>query len=294
MEGAIGLDIGGTKIAAALVDNHGTVLARRHSPTPATAGSTAILDAAAELVDDLAAAALPVGIGSAGTIDPETGSVRYATSSLPDWAGVRLRDQMEVRTGRQVVVDNDVNAAALGEWWVGAGRDHSRVLLVAVGTGVGGGFVDGGHVYRGGRGLGMDVGHLLVTETDELCGCGRTGHLEAVSSGTAIGRAYAAATGRVATGRVVADRAATGDVAARRVLDRAATLLGRAVAGLVATVEPDLVVLTGGAASSLIDTAVRAYESERIAAYRQCSLVGGQLGGDAVMVGAARRVLEDR
>ncbi|NEE02001.1 ROK family protein [Phytoactinopolyspora halotolerans] len=290
----IGLDIGGTKLLAALVAGDGTVVAERRAPTPARSGPRSVLDDAARLVAELDVAPdAPLGVGSAGTIDPSTGVVRYATASLPGWAGTRLRDELAGRTGRRTVVDNDVNAAALGEWWVGAGRACSTVLLAAVGTGVGGGLVDAGVVSRGRGGAGLDIGHVVATDAKDPCGCGRTGHLEAVASGTALGRAYAEATGIDASGADVARRAQQGDEVARRVLERAGNVLGRTVAGVVGLLDPDVVVLAGGAAESLMVHASTAFEAERLAPYARCRLVPGELGPHAVAIGAARMALED-
>lgn len=293
MNGAIGLDIGGTKLLASLVTSDGTVVARRRAPTPAAEGPVAVLDAAAQLIAELQApATLAVGVGSAGTIDGAGGIVRYATDSLPGWAGTPIRDEIARRTKRRVVVENDVNAAAIGESWVGAGREHDRVLLIAAGTGLGGGLVDAGTICRSASGAGLDVAHLPVTEASDLCGCGRTGHLEAVASGTAVARNYTRRTAQLVAGADVARRAAGGDVDALAVIERAGITLGRALAGLVAVLYPDIVVLTGGAVEPMIPHTLRAFDSEVLPHYDSTPVVPGERGGDAVAVGAAKLAME--
>ncbi|MFR9781044.1 ROK family protein, partial [Micromonospora sp. MS34] len=244
----VGVDIGGTKTAAALVGPGGTVLERREAPTPARSGPEAVLDTAAGLAADLldAGGAGPVGVGTAGTVDPATGSIRYATDNLPGWAGTPVADALAARLARPVRVTNDVNAAALGECWTGAGWDRAHVLLVAVGTGLGGAIVRNGRVETGARGAAGEVGHLPAPGAERLrCGCGRYGHLEAIASGTGLAAAYANATGARVTGRTVADRAAAGDRVARQVVDRAGSILGATLAGLVALLDPEAVVVAG-------------------------------------------------
>ncbi|MET8907829.1 ROK family protein [Micromonospora sp. NPDC004551] len=286
----IGIDIGGTKTAAALVGRDGRVRERREAPTPARSGPEAVLDAAARLAADLLGAAPgPVGVGTAGTVDPATGSIRYATDSLPGWAGTPVAGALAARLDRPVRVTNDVSAAALGECWAGAGRDRAHVLLVAVGTGLGGAIVRDGRVEAGARGAAGGVGHLPAPGAERLrCGCGRHGHLEAIASGSGLAAAYALETGTRVTGRTVADRAAAGDGIARRVVDRAGAALGAALAGLVALLDPDAVLVAGGAAGALLPAASAAYTAELPAGWAGVPLRPAALGADAVLVGAAR------
>ncbi|MCW3838985.1 ROK family protein [Micromonospora yasonensis] len=290
----VGVDIGGTKTAAALVGPGGTVLDRREVPTPARSGPDAVLDTAAGLAADLLdAGAGPVGVGTAGAVDPATGSIRYATDSLPGWAGTPVADALSVRLGRAVRITNDVNAAALGECWAGAGRDRRHVLLVAVGTGLGGAIVRDGRVETGARGAAGEVGHLPAPDAERLrCGCGRYGHLEAIASGTGLAAAYALATGTRTTGRAVADRAAAGDEVARQIVDRAGSVLGAALAGLVALLDPEAVLVAGGAAGALLPAASAAYSAELPAGWADVPLLPATLGADAVVVGAARLAMD--
>ena len=292
----LGIDIGGTKTLAALVTPAGEVVGRTQAPTPARRGPAAVLDTAAGLAAQLLGGdrKTTVGVGAAGTIDPATGTVRYATDSLPGWAGTRVAAELGARLDRPVRVDNDVNAAALGETWAGAGRGRQHLLVVAVGTGLGGGLIRSGRVEHGARGAAGEIAHLPVPGAEELrCGCGRYGHLEALASGTGIAAAYARATGERVDGREVAALAETGDDAAREVLTRAGAALGAALAGLVALLDPQAVVVAGGAASALVPHAAAAYAIELLPAWADVPLLPAALGGDAVAIGAARLAMEE-
>ncbi|WP_229401748.1 ROK family protein [Micromonospora okii] len=293
---AVGIDVGGTKTLAALVAADGTVLRRRRADTPAAAGPAAVLDTAAGLAAGLLPAAGdgPVGVGTAGTVDPATGGIRYATDSLPGWAGTPVTAELAGRLGRPVRVVNDVHAAALGESWAGAGRGRARVLLVSVGTGLGGALVRQGRVDAGARGAAGAVAHLSAPGAGRLrCGCGRYGHLEALASGTGLAAGYAVETGERITGREVAARAAAGDAAARGVVARAGAGLGAALAGLVTVLDPEAVLVAGGAAEALLPATTAAYAAELPAAWVDVPLLPAGLAGDAVVVGAARLAVDE-
>ncbi|KAB2379942.1 ROK family protein [Actinomadura montaniterrae] len=259
------LDIGGTKIAAALVDAEGTVLRRGRVPTPA-GGGPAVLAAAAGLLDGLADGPVRgLGVGAPGVIDPATGRVVSATDVLPGWAGTPVRETLAELTGLPVTVVNDVRAMAYGEARAGAGTGFHRVLHVSVGTGVGGALTTGGDLDHGAHGTAGELAHLLVPDRGPVpCGCGRRDHLEAVASGPAI--------------------AATGDA------PRAGTLLGRALAGLLAVVDPDAVVIGGGVAQigpPYLDAVAAAFRAEALPPLRATPIVTARLGTDAPLVGAA-------
>ncbi|ACZ85452.1 ROK family protein [Streptosporangium roseum] len=199
----VGVDIGGTKTSAGLVDSSGTLLAVRTLPTPAAQGPAAVLDTAAGLVGEVASGAgevTAVGVGSAGVVDPRRGVIVSATDAITGWAGTDLRGEVSRRLGLPVAVDNDVHAHALGEQWRGAAAGYADVLLVAVGTGIGASVVLGGRVLRGAHSVAGHAGHVpAVAAAGRPCPCGGYGHVEAVASGPAMlaeyrGRAAAAAT----------------------------------------------------------------------------------------------------
>ncbi|MFF0725318.1 ROK family protein [Streptomyces sp. NPDC004134] len=301
------LDIGGTKTAAALVDEDGRLLHRRTAPTPAAAGPAAVLDGAAAAVAELAASGGPyaaVGVGSAGVIDAAAGTVLSATAALPGWAGTALRDELSRRLGAPVAVDNDVHAHALGETWRGAAAGRAHVLLVAAGTGIGGSLILGGRPHRGARSAAGHLGHLPVpAAAGRPCACGGTGHAEAVASGPAMAAEYGRRAGQAAgegaaAGRglaAVAERAAAGDAVAVAVLTEGAVALGEAVGGLVNALDPELVLVTGGVSRCgpvwwrPLRAAIAATALPPLA---DVPVVPGGLGDDAALLGAARLALE--
>lgn len=268
----VGVDLGGTKIAAALVDPDGTLLGEvSQVPTPAHDGPEAMLDAIVSLITtvvDAGTSAAPgvrvapeaVGIGSAGVIDSERGVVVSATDAITDWPGTDIAGGVARRlvdagtTPRDVLVhvDNDVNAYAAGEAWLGAGKGADSALVVAVGTGVGGAVVLNGRVHHGAHFLAGEMGHMPSGVPDERCTCGRPGHLEAVAAGPQIARRYREATGAtdVRGAYQVEKLADAGDPVARRVYDEAAVVLGRAIAAVVTVLDPDRVIVSGGLARS--------------------------------------------
>jgi glucokinase len=287
----IGLDLGGTKIAAALVGPDGAVLRRHTRPTPARAGARAVLDAlagAAREVDDGAEA---IGVAAAGVVDPRGGVVTSATDSISGWAGTALAAGLHDRTGLPVACDNDVRATAVTELAALTGPDAS-LLYVAVGTGVGGAVAVDGRMLHGSAGIAGHLGHVPSPEAGDLpCTCGGSGHLEAVASGPAITALYERLSGQAA-GRLqeVAGRAAAGDAVARLAITTGARATGRVVGGLANTLGPDRVVVGGGVPhigdlywSALTD----AFTAELMAPLRHLRPAPPRLGADAAVLGAA-------
>ena len=182
-----GIDIGGTKLLAVAATEKGEIVAQRRQPT--AAGPDAILSAIATVVTDLVAAEPSIaalGVGLPGLVDLD-GFVHYAPN-LPGFVGVAARERLAASCPVPVVVDNDANVAALGEVLHGAGRGQREVLVVTLGTGIGGGLVISGEVHRGGYGFAAEIGHFTVDPDGPLCACGARGHWEAIASGSALGR----------------------------------------------------------------------------------------------------------
>jgi len=304
----VGVDLGGTKIAAATVDRLGRAGPVRRRVTPAKDGPDAVLDAIAAVVDDaLAAASLEarpvlrgVGIGAAGVIDPGRGLVLSSTDAIADWSGTAIATAVATRLGLPaagVTVHNDVDAHALGETWTGAAAGVSSALVVAVGTGIGGAWWLGEALWVGERFTAGEIGHMPTPGAGHLvCACGRTGHLEALGSGPGLYRHYLAIGGDAHAGnaRDVVALAATDSVAARAVSD-AATAVGRAVAGLVTAVGPEVVVVTGGVPEAgpvwwqPFESALR---DELIDVLHDVPVRRAALGELAAVIGSARRVWE--
>lgn len=296
----VALDIGGTKTVAALVTEDGALLDRRRSMTPAALGADAVTAEALGMARALTVDRAPVGvgIGSAGVIDTDTGTVRSATDALPGWAGTDLRGIFHRELGIPVSVVNDVHAHALGEHWQGAAREQECVLFVAAGTGVGGALLIDGDVRSGARSAAGHLGHVPVPQADGLsCPCGGNGHVEAVASGPALERAHRAAGGRGTRLEEVVAAADRGDPSARAVLANGARALGTALAGAANVLDPDLIVVGGGvsAAGEYWWPHLRQGIADgTIPALRGLPVAASQLGADAALLGAARLVRREQ
>ncbi len=298
MQHALGIDVGGTKILTALVDGAGRVVRQWRTPTPAAAGGPAVLAA----LGDAAEAALAevgrdgvvgVGVSAAGQIDADAGVVAYASPNLPGWTGTPVGPALRERLGLPVVVDNDGNAAAYGEWWVGAGRGARSLVVVTVGTGVGGGVVLDGRVLRGRRWRGGEIGHMIVEAEGVRCNCGQSGCLEVYASGTAIARlARAARPGWEADARAVFAAAEAGDEVAAAVLHRSTRYLAAGLVTLANVIDPDRFLLGGGVATQprymgLVSAALSDPSVAGERGFELASLGLAALGEAAGAVGAA-------
>jgi glucokinase len=307
---AVGIDIGGTKIAAGVVTGDGTVLDRTRVPTPPD-DEAATLAALGEVVDQLLArnpGVEAIGLGAAGLVEWPGGNARWAPHNT--YRRLELRRLLHERTGLPTVVDNDANAAAWAEARFGAGAGSDDLVLVTVGTGIGGGLVLGGRLYHGVHGFAGELGHLIVDPAGDLCACGNSGCLEAMASGSTLGRlgreaAAADPGGRMATlagrpglvtGEVVFAAAAEGDKAALALFERVGHWLGVGIASLVTIFDPDLVVVGGGVAATgeLLLAPARASFERYVHARAHRDLppvVPARLGADAGLVGAATLAL---
>ncbi|MGW2127701.1 ROK family protein [Streptomyces coelicoflavus] len=287
----IGLDLGGTKIAAALVGTDGTVLARHTRPTPATRGAGVVLDALAEAAREVwAPGTTAIGVAAAGVIDPATGTVTSATDTIRGWAGTALAAGLATRTGLPVACDNDVRAAAATE--LDGPDDDSTLLYAAVGTGVGGAVAAAGRMLHGAAGIAGHLGHLPSPEADGLpCTCGATGHLEAVAAGPAI-TAHCARLGGEPADRLqtVAERAARGDPHATTAITLGARATGRALGGLANALGPHRVVVAGGVpriGALYWDALCAAFTAELMPPLRDLRPRPPRGGADTAVLGAA-------
>lgn len=263
----IGIDLGGTKIATALVDDAGAILSYDYRETLSEEGPEAVVKRmvdAARVVTAQAgmepAQVLAVGVGSPGPLDIETGVV-LAPPNLPGWDDVPLTQPIEEALGIKVFLENDANAAALGEHRFGAGRGTKHMIYVTVSTGIGGGLILDGKLYHGFDGMAGEVGHVTILPGGPLCGCGNRGHLEAMAAGPAIARearervARGASTSITAltegdperiTAKLVAEAARQGDTVAQEILAEAMGYLGIAMANYVNIFNPEIIVIGGG------------------------------------------------
>jgi glucokinase len=308
---AIGIDVGGTKIAAMRIRPDGEIVARETVPTPADDMDETLrsMIAAAEAVRTAAVAV--IGVGAAGLVEKGTGILTFAPNLA--WRNVPISERVGGALGLPTITENDANAAAWGEHRFGAGRGHDDMLLVTVGTGIGGGVVAGGKVFRGAHGFAAEIGHIIVEPGGPVCGCGNRGCWEQVASGHAIARSGRQAVvdhpnsgiaQRVAgdpakvTGRVVTEAAADGDLVARGILAVVGSRLGEGIAGLVNVLDPAIVVVGGGAiaAGEMLLATARVAFTEAVEApdHRpEVPIVAAELGNDAGAVGAAALALEE-
>ncbi|HEV3475723.1 MAG TPA: ROK family protein, partial [Actinomycetota bacterium] len=182
---ALGIDVGGTKVAGLLVSEAGMILARDERPTPAE-DVDATMETIYALAADLRTEGDPVavGVGAAGMVDFAAGTMRSAPNLA--WKEVPIRDLVAERTGLRCIVDNDANAAAWGEFRFGAATGYRHVLAVTVGTGIGGGIIADGKLFRGAHGFAAEIGHIIVAPDGPQCGCGNLGCWEQMASGRAL------------------------------------------------------------------------------------------------------------
>ena len=306
----LGIDLGGTNVAAAVVDREGTLLGNVSRPTPRT-GAEAVADqmaAAARAAAEKAGVPLEqvesVGIGSPGTIEPEQGLIRF-WSNL-NFVDVPLGGLMEARLHKKIYLENDANAAALGEYAAGAGKGSQSMVAITLGTGVGGGAVLNGKLYTGFNYAGMEVGHFVIEYGGRLCTCGRKGCFEAYCSATALIKRtrevmeehpdsllwQLAGSLEGVDGRTPFDAAAQGDAAAGKVIDEYVNYLGCGVASLVNIFQPEVFCIGGGpsAQGETLMAPVRYIlnrEDYARNSVRRTRLVRAALGNDAGIIGAA-------
>jgi glucokinase len=307
---AIGVDIGGTKIAAGVVAEDGRILERVRVPTPPDdeLATLAALHAVVDELRDRDPRVEAIGVGAAGLVERPGGNARWAPHNT--YRRLELRRLLHERTGLPTSVDNDGNAAAWAEARFGAGAVSDDLVLVNVGTGIGGGLVLNGQLYHGEHGFAGELGHLIVDPGGDRCPCGNRGCLEAMASGSTLGRlgreaAAADPGGRLAalaggpdlvTGEVVFAAAAEGDKPALALFERVGHWLGVGIASLVTIFDPDLVVVGGGVAATgdLLLAPARASFERYVHARDHRDLppvVPARLGPDAGLVGAATLAL---
>lgn len=271
---AVGLDIGGTKTHGVLLSEDGSILAEvRRATRP---GAEGLLDTAADVFRDLGhqvdePLAVPVGVGVPGLVDPARGTLRHAVNLGVDGADLPLRDLLVERLGVHVVVENDVNAAALAARAL-VGVDD--VVYLSVGTGLAAGLVVEGRLRRGDHGAAGEIGHLPVDPSGLRCGCGQTGCLETIASGRALARAWPTPDGPPAASLFAA--AAAGDERAVAVRDRFCWGVASAVRALCLTVDPARIVLGGGV--SEVGEPLRVEVVRQLRAMGECSAFLASLG----------------
>ncbi|WP_150306480.1 ROK family glucokinase [Planctomonas psychrotolerans] len=304
---SVGIDIGGTKIAGALVDDLGTILREDRQPTPAGSPDS-IVDTVVAMVERLSVGepVAAVGVAAAGFIDAAQSTVYYAPNI--NWRNEPFRDKLEARIPLPIIVENDANAAGWAEFRYGAGRLVSDMVMLTIGTGVGGAIVAGDRLFRGGFGAGAELGHMRVVPGGLPCGCGAHGCIEQYGSGRALLRianeladlggphggalAERRSEAGVLTGADVSALIIAGDPGAIGALRQLGTSLGEACASLGAILDPQLFVFGGGVAQAgdlLLDPIREAYAAHLPARgyHPEPDFRIAELVNDAGVVGAA-------
>jgi glucokinase len=307
----VGVDVGGTLLRAAAFDEDLTLLDRAEQNTKAAGSPDAVLDRLYETIrqvlpespDDL----LGIGVALPGPLSAAEG-ILIAPPNLP-MRNVPIARLIHEAVGGTVYIGNDADLAGLGEYTLGAGRDVDNLIYITISTGIGGGLIERGQILTG-RGLGGEVGHMVIEPGGPICNCGKQGHLEAVASGTAIGRD---ARQRLATGeeslllrmvdgdiaaitaREVGEAALQGDHLAQLIIDQAGRYIGMSIASLMMLLNPDMFVLGGGVTRvgdllfDPINKAVREYAMHP-RYYEDIPIVPAKLGADVGLYGAAALV----
>jgi len=311
---AIGIDVGGTRIAAGLVERKGRIVRETKLLTPKAAGPFAIVDAIVGMVEELTAGVHPseiagVGMGIPAQVDFLRQSVEFSTN-LP-LGGVDVRGLVMSRLKYPVTVDNDGHTAALGESRFGAAKGIKDFVMITLGTGVGGGVFIGGRLMRGSRGFGGEVGHMVIDLDGPPCPCGGRGHLESYAARPAIIREARAAIetyrgssiARLAggeadaiTAEIVIEGANAGDEAAVEIMGRVGDMLGEALVGIVNILNPQAIVIGGGIGEScplVSQRAAACVAAEALAGRRDVKVLTAELGNDAGVAGAAALAFED-
>jgi glucokinase len=297
---AIGIDVGGTRLSVGLVDDTGVMLEHRQEATPpdgttATAVLREMATTAASLAGSVGHQLLGLGVGFGGPVD-YAGQSLVMSHHVQGWEpGFRLAEYLAEGLGLATAMDNDANCGGLAEAVYGAGRGFGSVLYVNVGTGIGGALVMGGKVHHGGHSMAGEIGHCVVKPDGPPCTCDKAGCLEAMASGSALGReGRLAGLGEAITGREVAELALRGDLAAGAVVDEAAGWLGLALGNAANLWDPDLIVLGGGVAEMgerLLEPTRRSYRRTAMLAAKATPIVGAGLGYGAGVIGAAALIL---
>jgi glucokinase len=305
----IGIDVGGTKVLGGVVDEAGKVLTTARKDTPRQGGSSltqTIADVAKELLQKHSVAS--VGVSAAGFVSSDRKTM-LATPNIADWNGVDLDNQLTNLIGLPVVIENDANAAAWGEAKFGAGKNQDHMMMLTVGTGIGGGIVVNGSLYRGAFGIAAEFGHMRVVPDGHICGCGARGCFEQYASGNALLRHAREAInaspevarnllsrgdGTVAglTGQAITEAAREGDPVALAAFNTTGQWLGAGIASLAVLLDPACVVIGGG----VIDAGEILLKPTRESLERNMPFAGkhpypeiiaAQLGNEAGLVGVA-------
>jgi glucokinase len=314
----LGVDLGGSKILAAVVGPQGQMFSSDESMTPATKGREAIIqsivDSAHRAVEQAGVALselCAIGMGAAGISNPEAG-ILFTSPNLPGLRNVLLRDIMKERLGKKTFLLNDANAAALGEFYFGAARGAHNFIYITLSTGIGGGIVIDGKIYAGAIGAAGEVGHMTIDDNGPVCNCGNKGCWEMLASGTALAREarhrikervktsileYAEGDIEKVTAQVIHSAAQQGDRLAKELIARTGYYVGVGLANLINIFNPELIVI-GGSLSNIGDMLLKpafkvAGQRAFKEAFQAVRFASAELGGNSGVLGAAAFALQE-
>lgn len=300
----MGVDVGGTNVKVAFATESGEVLAQASWPTNASEGPVVFAERLKSEATQLAAEnhiewsqLQAVGVGLPGFLNMEEGKLELAVNL--HWKNVEIVRLLQESLQKPIVMDNDANAAALGEVWLGAGRDAKIAVCVTLGTGVGGGIILDGKVHRGVSVMAGEIGHIVMKPGGDLCNCGHRGCLETLTSATALAKAGSQAglvspqgSSNPLTSEDIFNYAETGNDSAKRVINEMVDWLGLALANLANVLNPDVFVISGGvvnAGDALLVPLRNAFLSHALErAATPCRIVAATLGSSAGVLGCAR------
>ena len=307
----IGVDLGGTNIKGALLDAQGNIIAKEQTATQANAGPETVAGRMSEMIASLEGLAvskgtdlLGIGIGVPGQPDSHLGTVVYAPSLR--WRNIPLVEYLRRATALPIFLENDANLAALGEQWRGAGRGSVNMVMITIGTGIGGGLILNGRLYSGITGTAGEIGHTIIDPNGPICSCGRRGCLETMTSATAmvrmakeaidLGEATELSRPENLDARDIIMAAQAGDKIADQIVKTSAYYLGLGLGNVINVFNPDAIVIGGGVsrAGEILFAPLRAYTRacSLESAAEAVKLVPAELGNDAGSIGAAALVLQ--
>jgi len=314
----LGIDLGGSKVLAAVVDSQGRVVSSHESVTPATKGREAVI----QCIVDSARGALEqrrvamseisaVGIGAAGISNPEAG-ILFTSPNLPGLREVLLGDIVQEKLGKKTFIINDANAAALGELHYGAARDARNFIYITISTGIGGGIVIDGKIYTGAIGIAGEVGHMTIDDNGPICSCGNRGCWEMLASGTALSREarlriskgvktsileYAEGNIENVSAQAIQRAAEKGDKLAKELVAQTGYYVGVGLASLVNIFNPELIVIGGGLSNigdMLLEPAFKTAEKRAYKeAFQAVRFSSAELGRNSGVIGAATFALQE-
>jgi len=308
----LGIDLGGTNVSVGVVDDTGKVITKHALSLGKPKTRKEVLDSIYGATEETLKRAgmrpervRAIGIATPGTLDIARGVVVSATN-LPEWEDVPLRDLIQKRFGVRTVLENDANAAAWGEYWAGVGKEVSSMVMLTLGTGIGGGIVMGGKVWHGYKDAAAELGHVTIDFRGRQCACGQLGCLEAYASGESTVRRFleAVKSGSASnlervvrehpeqvSSRLIYEEALKGDALSRKIMEETGFYLGVGIVSILHFLNPEMVVLTGGltgAGPMLMEPLLRVVGERAFSRSREdVKIVFARLGVDAGFIGAA-------